>query len=332
MSFWKQIPGTTRAYLIILVYLAIMLLVLIFARMTLSSTEEFYLRRLFTRRGSNETATAMSESSFEATAQAISTFPPGTPWLIATTSIKIFDGPGTEYNNIAVLESDQAAEIVGISPDHLWWAIRIPYVENGRGWVPMDQVAAQDADAVPVLTMSEMTPTVQKLTNEVPTVKAADNVNIRSGPDMTFMKIGMLREGQTAEVVGISQDGLWWAIKLPGNEKTPGWVAKDYVMSSFTEDVPVVKLGGVALEMIPPTPAPESPSLTPIYAVNIRAGPGVEYAVVAQLGQGQMAEVIGISLDGLWIAIKLPSQQDGRGWVASAYVRLANASNIPILK
>jgi uncharacterized protein YraI len=332
MNVWKQIPGTTRVYLVVLVYLLVMFLILIFTRLTLATPDGFSLLHLLARNGDNATATAVANSSLTATARNVSTFPSGTPWLRATGVVRIYDGPGSEYDSIAVLELDQSAEILGASPDHRWWAIRIPYLENGQGWVPADQVTAQNADNVSVLMLGDVTPTVQNLSNGVPTVLAADNVNIRSGPDMIFSKVGMLRSGQAAEVVGISEDGLWWAIKLPGEETTPGWVAKDYVTPSFTEDVPIVKLGGVALEMIPPTPAPEAPSLTANYAVNIRAGPGVEYAVVAQLGQGQIAEVVGVSSDGLWIAINLPSQKNGRGWVAGAYVRLTNASDVPILK
>jgi len=332
MNFWKQIPGTTRVYLVILVYLLIMLLILIFARLTLTSTNEFSLKRLFTRKGASETATAISDLSLTATAQTLSAFPPGTPWLRTSQEVKILTGPGTEYTHIAVLESNQAAEILGASPDRRWWAIKVPYVENGRGWVPDDQVIVENDENVSILMLGDETPTLEIPIDEVPNVRAFENVNVRSGPDMFFSKIGLLKSGEKAEVAGISQDGMWWAIKLPGKEDALGWVAKDYVIPSNTDDVPVMKLSGVSLDNIPPTPEPEAPSLTAIYPVNIRAGPGVEYAVVAQLVQGQMAEVVGVNLDGLWVAIKLPSQQNGRGWVASAYVRLANASDVPILK
>jgi len=332
MSFWKQIPGTTRVYLVILVYLLIMLLILIFTRLSLASTDGFTLKRLFARKGANETATAVSNLSLTSTAQTLQTFPPGTPWLRTSLVVKILTGPGSEYSTIALLESNQVAEIIGASPDRSWWAIKLPYVESGKGWVSADQVITENAENVSILLLGEVTPTVEKPINEVPNVRAYANVNVRSGPDMFFEKIGLLKSGETAEVVGVSEDGMWWAIKLPGKETALGWVAKDYVIPANTDDVPVMKLSGVSLGNIPPTPEPEDPSLTAIYPVNIRAGPGVEYAVVAQLRQGEMAEVVGVSLDGLWVAIKLPSQQNGRGWVASAYVRLTNASDVPILK
>jgi uncharacterized protein YraI len=332
MSFWKQIPGTTRVYLIILIYLFIMLLILIFTRLTLTSTNDLSLSSLFTRKGARETATAVSDLSLTTTAQTIPNFSPDKPWLRTSQVVKILTGPGAEYSTIAIMESNQVAEIAGVSPDRRWWAIKIPYVESGVGWVPDEQVFVENAEQVAELIIGQATPTVKKPIDEVPNVRAYANVNVRSGPDMFFSKIGLLKSGESAEVAGISQDGMWWAIKLPGKEDAVGWVAKDYVIPSNTEDVPVMKLGGVSLNNIPPTPAPDAPSLTALYPVNIRAGPGVEYAVVSQLEQGQIAEVVGVNLDGLWIAVKLLSQQNGRGWVASAYVKLANASDVPILK
>jgi uncharacterized protein YraI len=332
MSFWKQIPGTTKVYIVLMIYLSTMFVVLVFARFMLSTRGGFSLKNFFAENGASETATAEYSFSSTATAQTQTNFPPGTPWCRASQEVKILAGPGEEYPTLAILEANQVAEITGASPDRSWWAIKVPYLEGENGWVASNQVVANNTADVSIVMLGDTTPTTRPPIDEIPNVRAFSNVNIRSGPDMYFQKIGLLKNGETAEVTGVSEDGLWWAIKLPGKEDTLGWVAKDYVVPSNVNDVPVVQLGRANMESIPPTPAPDSPSLTALYPVNIRAGPGVEYAVVAQLIQGQLAEVVGVSPDGLWIAIKLPSQKNGRGWVAGAYVKLANASDVPIIK
>lgn len=52
-------------------------------------------------------------------------------------------------------------------------------------------------------------------------------------------------------------------------------------------------------------------------ALNFRAGPGVEYAIIGQLQQGDVAAIIGQNPGGDWLKI----EHEGKiGWVAKAYV------------
>ncbi len=86
----------------------------------------------------------------------------------------------------------------------------------------------------------------------VPSVTATANVNIRSGPSTEYPKIGVLQEGQTAEVLGVSPDGGWWVIKIPEAANGQGWVSGQYVTAQNVENVPVVQ----PPPLPPPTPAP----------------------------------------------------------------------------
>ena len=67
-----------------------------------------------------------------------------------------------------------------------------------------------------------------------------------------------------------------------------------------------------------PTPAatatPEGVVLTITNAVqNVRTGPGLEYAIIGQLQQGDQAQVIGANLDYTWLVINFRGQQ---GWLS----------------
>ena len=49
--------------------------------------------------------------------------------------------------------------------------------------------------------------------------------------------------------------------------------------------------------------------------INVRAGPGVEYAALGKLLAGQEVPALGRSVGGDWVQISYPEAQDGLGWV-----------------
>ncbi len=58
--------------------------------------------------------------------------------------------------------------------------------------------------------------------------------------------------------------------------------------------------------------------------LNIRAGPGITYAVKGQLKEGDSITITGKSADGLWL-------QFSGGWVSGTYVKLnGDTSNVPV--
>jgi PKD repeat protein/uncharacterized protein YraI len=102
----------------------------------------------------------------------------------------------------------------------------------------------------------------------VPTVTANVNVNIHSGPGPHYPIIGILAQGQSAEVVGVSPDRAWWAIKYPPPVPSPaegaidgqGWVAAQFVTAENTQNVPVVQ----------PPPAPTPTAAPPVVITEWR--------------------------------------------------------------
>jgi PKD repeat protein len=85
-----------------------------------------------------------------------------------------------------------------------------------------------------------------------------------------------------------------------------------------------------------PTATPTPPAATAAqltvnaHALNVRTGPGVNYAILGVLLNGQKAEVTGRNADGTWWQIRFPSG-DGRGWVSAAYATAENIGNVPIV-
>ncbi len=76
---------------------------------------------------------------------------PGVASLVATRDANIYAGPSTDYQQIGVLQSGLAAEVVGSNEDRSWWAIKFPSGPNGTGWVANGDVETQNVENVPVL-------------------------------------------------------------------------------------------------------------------------------------------------------------------------------------
>lgn len=85
--------------------------------------------------------------------------------------------------------------------------------------------------------------------------------------------------------------------------------------------------------LIPTTPIPvSSPLLTTNTDLNIRNGPGTNYAVLGVLRSGQTAEITGLSLDRGWWQIMFAGTPEGRGWVLGRYVTAQNTANVPLVQ
>jgi hypothetical protein len=64
--------------------------------------------------------------------------------------------------------------------------------------------------------------------------------------------------------------------------------------------------------------------------INVRAGPGVEYAALGKLLAGQEAPALGRSVGGDWVQISYPEAQDGLGWVYTYLVDVNGELSIVI--
>jgi heat shock protein HslJ len=124
-------------------------------------------------------------------------------------------------------------------------------------------VTAPPGPTVPLPTLIAPTPEPAEPTA---TVIAPLGVNVRTGPGTEYPSMGIAPQGTTLEVVGVSQDGTWYVINVPGN--AVGWVAAEYVAVENVEDVPV--------SPAPPTPTPAAtatPTATPAPQIAFMAQP-----------------------------------------------------------
>ncbi len=99
----------------------------------------------------------------------------------------------------------------------------------------------------------------------------------------------------------------------------------------LTPDSPTAPPIGPSLDHSPTQPPATAPATLPHQVtgtatdvLNIRAGPGLNYAVKGQLQEGDTITIVGKSADGIW-------WQCNRGWVSSTYIQVTgDASTVPV--
>jgi uncharacterized protein YraI len=253
------------------------------------------------------------------------------PYLTANADVDILSGPGQAYGAVGVLLAGQRAEVLGYSSDNKFWVIKVPYVEGGRGWVDADFVTPHNTFYSPAIDQAPPPPDGSESTGGIePTIKAVANVNIRSGPDLEAGVIGLLRSGDTAKVLGVSPDRLWWAIEVPFAEMGEAWVSTDYVVAESIFDATVIEPVPIGAGMVIPTPEAQVAVLIANTRVNIRSGPSTDFEVLGRLEEGQSAKILGITSDGGWWGISVPNAENGIGWISSAFVQAINAEGVEV--
>ena len=109
-------------------------------------------------------------------------------------------------------------------------------------------------------------PAGQQPPADAPSVTVTNEfVNVRTGPDVAYPKIGELRQGQVAPVRGKSADGRWWQISYPAGPGGIGWVINDYVQAnSAAANAPVAPAPPRPTALPPPPQPVATPVLIPL--------------------------------------------------------------------
>jgi uncharacterized protein YraI len=171
---------------------------------------------------------------------------PGLPSATASEAINIRSGPGTQYPSYGVAPKGTTGEVIGVSATKQWWVVKVPPTidPSGQGWVSGQYVQVSNVENVPVIPDPPLPPNVELPMPPIalPSAQALDVIYIRSGPGVQYPAYGLAQKGATGEVIGVSEDGKWWVVKLPTDlvASGQGWVSADWVQTSGTENVPVI--------------------------------------------------------------------------------------------
>lgn len=143
-----------------------------------------------------------------------------------------------------------------------------------------------------------------------PTVFAADQVNIRSGPSTSYDQVGVMIAGQTAPAIGRSQASEWIQIQYPGGPGGKAWVYAPLVSirAGTIDDLPVAEVPPTStvpptLTSLPGTDLPGTPE--PTRAPTFTAAPPIPQPTFQQqdLGGGGFPPallIIGLFMIGIF--------------------------------
>jgi len=261
-----------------------------------------------------------------------------TPSALANTAVNVRSGPGENYTIYGVGLPGSQAQVVGKSEDGKWWALNMPVSPTGSGWVSGDYVTASNAESVPVLQAPPVPPTVEPVAPgpDDPQASALQPAYVRMGPGDAYPSYGTAQPGQSALVIGRSEDGAYWVVRanpsiIPAGF---GWVQAYLVQTKNTENAPVIAAPPIpASAPLPPPTTTGAPMATATTAVNVRSGPSTDYPVLGVAQTGQSAEIAGVSQDGGWwqVKVKTSVSPDGLAWVSGAYTYAVNTANVPVV-
>jgi uncharacterized protein YraI len=268
----------------------------------------------------------------------VPTAAPGQPSAIANYNTTIFSGPGENYVVYATFLGGQTALVNGKSEDGLWWAISVPVAPDGNGWVSVGWVTVANADSVPVLPTPPVPATVELVPPgpDDPQAMAIANVYVRTGPATNFPAYGIAQTGASGRVIGVSEDGQWWVVRLnPENVGAGyGWVMAQYTQAINVEGVQTIATPPAPQSYTPPPPPEGTPVAVAVEPINVRSGPGTNFPVLVVAPAGAAGEVSGVSADGGWwqVVISPDYSSSGFGWVSADFVVTTNTENVPVVE
>jgi uncharacterized protein YraI len=266
--------------------------------------------------------------------------PAGAPSGTASTYVNVRSGPSPYYPVLFVASPGATGEIIGVSADGSWWAVKIPtsIIGNGTGWVSKDYVSTTNTSGVPVIPAPPIPPSQKPPTPDPgePTGIALQPVNIRSGPSTDYPSYGVAQQGAKGELVGKNADGTWWAVALSTSVAPDGygWVSAQYVYAINAGDVPVLEAPPEIPVISVPAPPAGAPSAVNLEPVNVRSGPSSSYDTYGKLPIGTSMEVTGKSADGEWWVINVGTDvaADSQGWVLARVCQTTNTEDVPVVE
>ncbi|MCB0165054.1 MAG: SH3 domain-containing protein, partial [Anaerolineae bacterium] len=254
------------------------------------------------------------EKSAPATSAGAQSPPPDGPYIETAAITNVRSGPSTDFETVGRLDAGQTASVIGRTEAADWWLVEFTPVPESQGWVsgevvefvgevadvPVVEVetaaseteatvdSADEAEAEPEATVeaeSEDEAAVDEPTEEAATatptvpriagsIEVTDAINVRDEPSIDGEVVGALYQGETADVLAVSEDGDWWLVEFAGGPDDRAWVAGEFV--EFEGDpatVPIFGLGtptptasATPNATITPTPTPlpvEQPTFAP---------------------------------------------------------------------
>ena len=133
-----------------------------------------------------------------------------------------------------------------------------------------------------------------------------------------------------AGMIGIVLIFVLLLVTLPIREKSDDAQLTGLATQAAAAAPPATPAATRAATTSAPPAGPDQPRLsaTARQFPFVRRGPGINFAVIMNLQQGQRVEVVGRSVDRQWFQIVLPENPRERGWVSQEFLAVEGDVNI----
>lgn len=163
----------------------------------------------------------------------------------------------------------------------------------------------------------------------VVTATTTVNLNLRSGPGLEYEILATLPAGSVVGFTGFT-DGTGDWVQVDAADGPLGWVVARF-LSNVPSGLQVRPADLPEEEMATPTPEMQEEvsfssavvTTTTTYNLNVRSGPGTEFAIIDTLPAGSVVGFTGFT-DGTGEWIQIDAATGPLGWVAANYL-----SNVP---
>lgn len=148
-------------------------------------------------------------------------------------------------------------------------------------------------------------------------------LNVRSGPGINFPVVAKTYQGHVVALLGRNSNSTWARVRLFSGQE--GWVnaGPQYIQPSVAiSSLPIVN--GAPAPAPTPTPGFIPSAAVTVASLNVYAGPGANFAIIATSLQGHIVHMLARSHDAAWVRVRIFSGHVG--WVSAGSIQ----PNMPI--
>ncbi len=243
--------------------------------------------------------------------------------IITDDLVNLRSGPDTGYAIVGQASLSQTVQILGRNGKGDWWQICCLNSQKESAWISAEfvQITQPITDTLAAAPVIEFPHTLTG-------VVSGGQINLRSGPGTDYELLGDINEGTTVELSGRSENGNWWQIKYPAAKDKVAWIYTRYVLTNFDpadaeRRLPVIEAPSLAAPSAPITVTSSFPlSVTAVIsgdAVNLREGPGVDYARAGRVKQDQSVQIVGKNEDDSWRLLCCAGKDNSPAWISAEF-------------
>jgi len=206
-------------------------------------------------------------------------------------------GPGFNYEVLTTLPHGTQVEVIGISRGGEWLQVELDGMRS-LGWLYRDLVQVD----CPLVNVRRITERETALVPAAITQPYA--LHAHSGPGLAYDRVTVLPRGTWAQIIAIGDcpPNVWYQIIVPGLDE-PVWVVRDFVKVAIGSLTGLPRYG--VNDFTPPAVDRLPIAVTQPDTLNLRTGPGLEHAVVAEAPQGTQTRIYGVDPSESWLLVEI---------------------------